>query len=74
MLARQDAELRAQHSVQLPQQPQPVWALRHSFLAIVLLFQVKLINTEKLLFHALQPQVAQEPNVGEKSPKQIEKG
>jgi hypothetical protein len=24
MLARQDAELRAQHSVQLPQQPQPV--------------------------------------------------
>ncbi|PVH66000.1 hypothetical protein PAHAL_1G123200 [Panicum hallii] len=42
MLARQDAELRAQHSVQLPQQPQP-------------------------------PQVAQEPNVGEKSPKQIEK-
>ncbi|KAG2649887.1 transcription factor GTE4-like isoform X1 [Panicum virgatum] len=45
MLAKQDAELRAQQSVQLPQQPQPV-----------------------------QPtQVTQEPIVGEKSPKQIEK-
>ncbi|KAG2584824.1 transcription factor GTE4-like isoform X1 [Panicum virgatum] len=45
MLARQDAELRAQHSVQ---QPQP--------------------------FHPLQIQFNQEPNVGEKSPKQVEKG
>ena len=33
-----------------------------------------IINTEKLLFHALQTQVTQEPIVGEKTPKQIEKG
>ncbi|KAF8654520.1 hypothetical protein HU200_061711 [Digitaria exilis] len=43
MLARQDAELRAQHSLQQPPPPP-------------------------------QTQFTQEPNVGEKSPKQIEKG
>jgi hypothetical protein len=70
MLARQDAELRAQYAAQ---QPQLVWGFNHSSL---MLWYKKIFGTEIffLLFFVSQVQVTQEPNAGEKSPKQNTKG